>query len=94
MEDNLNFLVNGICPQFITIVGQVLINWKATSIPSKWKTTSFFWQMEDDLNILVNGRQPFCKWKQSQLFVNRRRLHIFNTGNTKAKLASGKNSLS
>ena len=50
--------------------------------------------MEDTRNIIVIGRQPFGKWKQSQLFVNRRRLHIFNTGNTKAKLASGKNSLS
>ena len=24
----------------------------------KWKTTTIFVQMEDDLNILVNGRQP------------------------------------
>ena len=24
----------------------------------KWKTTSKFWQIEDDLNILANERQP------------------------------------
>ena len=24
----------------------------------KWKTTQFFDQMEDDLNILLNGRRP------------------------------------
>jgi hypothetical protein len=45
--------------------------------------------MEDTRNIIVIGRQPFGKWKQSQLFVNRRRLQIFIIGNTKAKLASG-----
>jgi hypothetical protein len=30
---------------------------------SKWKTASVFWQTEDDLNILANGRQPqhFCQ---------------------------------
>ena len=24
----------------------------------KWKTTSIFWKIEDDLNFLENGRQP------------------------------------
>ena len=24
----------------------------------RWKTTLIFWQMEDGLNILVDGRQP------------------------------------
>jgi hypothetical protein len=36
----------------------------------KWKTTSIFWQMEDNLNIWVNGRRPhdFGKWKTTSLF--------------------------
>jgi hypothetical protein len=38
---------------------------------NKWKTTPFFWHMEDDLNILVYGRQP-------QLFVYGRQLQIKN----------------
>ena len=33
------------------------MEWKTTSIYFKWKRTSFF-LMEDDLNILVIGRQP------------------------------------
>ena len=36
MEDNLNILANGRQPQYF----------------GKWKTTSVFWEMEDDLNIL------------------------------------------
>jgi hypothetical protein len=35
----------------------------------------FFWQIEDDLDILLNGRRP-------QLFVNGRQLQIFNIGKT------------
>ena len=62
LEDNLNFLVNGSRPQFF----------------GKWKTTSIFWYIEDDLKCLANGRQL-------QLFVNSRQLQIFNIGNTKTK---------
>ena len=36
-----------------------------------WKTTSTFWQMEDDLNYLENGRRPqfFGKWKTTSIFL-------------------------
>ena len=40
VEDILNFLVNERRPQYF----------------GKWKTASILWQMEDDLNILANGR--------------------------------------
>ena len=40
MEDNLDILVNGGRPQYF----------------GKWKATSIFWEMENDLNILGNGR--------------------------------------
>jgi hypothetical protein len=50
MEDDLNLLANGRRPQFL----------------EKWKTTSIFWEMEkdpifwgnleDDINLKVNGR--------------------------------------
>ena len=29
---------------------------------SKWKMTSIFWQMEDDLNMWTYKRQPQCFW--------------------------------
>jgi hypothetical protein len=34
------------------------------------KTTKIFCQMEDDLNILLNGTQPqyFGKWKMTSMF--------------------------
>ena len=37
---------------------------------SEWRTTSIFWQMEDDLNILASGRRPQCfgKWKMTSIF--------------------------
>jgi hypothetical protein len=45
----------------------------------KWKTTYIFFdgdepnyfQMEDDLNIVVNGRQPhfLFKWKMTSIFL-------------------------
>jgi hypothetical protein len=41
MEDNLNILANGRQPQYF----------------GKYKTTSKFWQMEDDQIILENGRR-------------------------------------
>ena len=40
MEDRLNTLANGRRPYYF----------------GKWKTTSIFWQMEDD----INGRQTHC----------------------------------
>jgi hypothetical protein len=40
MEVGLNILANGRQPQYF----------------GKWKTTSVFWQMEDDLNILAIGK--------------------------------------
>jgi hypothetical protein len=45
------FLVNGRQPQFF----------------SKKKTTSKFWQMEDDLKIMANGRRP-----QTNIYIIRR----------------------
>jgi hypothetical protein len=45
MEDILNFLVNKRRPQYF----------------GKWKTTSIFWQMEDD----INGRQTH--WKTTSI---------------------------
>ena len=65
LEDNLNFLVNGRRPQFF----------------GKWKTTSIFLYIEDELKFLANGRQL-------HLFVNGRQLQTFNTGNTKTKTIS------
>ena len=40
MEDNLYILENERRPLYF----------------GKWKTTSICWQMEDDLNILANGK--------------------------------------
>ena len=50
MEDNLNFFLYGRQPQ-------KKINWKTNSILKKGRRPQFF-QMEDDLNILVAERQP------------------------------------
>ena len=60
MEDDFNFFKNqrrrpqfsqnGRRPQFF-------LTWKTTSFCSKWKTTKIFVSMEDDLNIMENGRQ-------------------------------------
>jgi hypothetical protein len=51
MNDYFNILANGRQPQYF---GKL----KMTSKCSKWKTTSVFWQMENDLNILSDGRRP------------------------------------
>jgi hypothetical protein len=40
MEDDLNILANGRQPQYF----------------GKWNTTSIFWQIEENLNLLANGR--------------------------------------
>ena len=42
MEDDLHFF----------------LKWKTTQYFGKGKTTSIFWEMEDSLNILENGRRP------------------------------------
>ena len=47
LEDDLNFFANGSRPQFF----------------GKWKTTSLFWKMEDDLNLKEIGTQLKRKWK-------------------------------
>jgi hypothetical protein len=41
MEDSLNFLANG----------------RRTQYFSNWKTTSIFWQMEDDFKFLLQEMQ-------------------------------------
>ena len=63
LEDDLNFLANGIQSQYF----------------GKWKTTSIFWKieydliffgkMEDDLIFLENGRRPQFKrnWKTTSI---------------------------
>ena len=35
-----------------------LANGRRPQFSGNWKTTSIFWQMEDDLIFLANGRQP------------------------------------
>ena len=65
LEDNLNCLVNGRRPQFF----------------GKWKTTSIFLYIEDELEFLPNGRQL-------QLFGNGRQIQTFNAGNTETKTIS------
>jgi hypothetical protein len=63
MEDNLDILSNGRQPKSF-------VKLKILSIFGKWKTTPIFWQMEYELNILANGRQPqyFGKWKTTSIF--------------------------
>ena len=62
LEDDLNFLANGRRPQFLE-------NGRRPQFLGKWKTTSAFWKLEDDLiffgkmedDLLFlggNGRQP------------------------------------
>jgi hypothetical protein len=51
MEDDLNILANGRRPHFF------LSNGRQPQYIYKWKTTSIFWQMEDDFNI--------SKWKRN-----------------------------
>jgi hypothetical protein len=50
MEDDNNLFPNGRRPHYF----------------GKWKTTSMFWQMEDNLKNVVNKRRP-------KLFINGRR---------------------
>jgi hypothetical protein len=54
MEDDHNILENGGPPQYF----------------EKRKTTTIFWQMEDDLKTLAN-------WRQHILFLNGRRPQWF-----------------
>ena len=77
-EDDLIFIINRSQPQFL----------------GKWKMNSIFRQMEDNLNIIVIGRQPkfLAHGRRSQLFVNGRRLQICNTGNEKSKIKIRKTS--
>ena len=54
MEDNLNIWANGRQPYYF----------RQPHYLGKWKTTSIFWQIEDDLSVLDNliilahGRRP------------------------------------
>jgi hypothetical protein len=66
LEDDLNFLVIGGRPHFF----------------GKWKTTSIFLYIEDELKFLANGRQL-------QLFINGRQLQTVNTGNNKKQKHAG-----
>ena len=63
MEDDLTYFSNGRRPHFII----------------KWKTTSFYYQMEDDHNFFENEKRPqyfsngrlhqyFGKWKRPSIF--------------------------
>jgi hypothetical protein len=65
LKDDLNCLVNGRRPKYL----------------GKWKTTSIFLYIEDELKFLANGRQ-------FQLFVNGRQRQTVNTGNTKTQTIS------
>jgi hypothetical protein len=62
MDYDLNFLENG---RRI----QSLENGRQSQYCGKWKTTSIFFQIEDDLNSLENGRRPqlFWKWKTTSI---------------------------
>ena len=66
MEDNLNFLENGRRPQILNKCRQPnflengrqlhnLANKRRPQYLNKWKTTSIFSKMEDDLDIFPNG---------------------------------------
>jgi hypothetical protein len=55
-----------------TILG--LIGWKTTSTSWKWKTTSNFSQMEDDLTFFKNARRPqFSKMEDDLNFFKNER---------------------
>ena len=63
LEDDLNFLANGRRPQFLE-------NGRRPQFFGKWKTTSTFWKMEDDLNVLGNMEDDFNfinKWKTTSI---------------------------
>ena len=49
MEDNPNFMANGSGPQYFG-------KWKTTSIFWQIEDDLNFWQMEDNLNVVANGR--------------------------------------
>ena len=51
------------------------------TVLGKWKTTSVFWEMEDDLKFWENGRRPqfLGKWKTTSIFLKiEDNLNIFN----------------
>jgi hypothetical protein len=48
-----------------------LLNEKRPQYIGKWKTTSILWQMEDDLNILANGRSLLFSIGTRPQFLNR-----------------------
>jgi hypothetical protein len=71
MEDDLHFFKNERRPHFFPqkwkttpILSKMeddlyfFCKWKTTSIIFKLKTTTTFDQMQDNLNILANGRRP------------------------------------
>ena len=51
MEDDLNFKESGRRPQFV----------------GKWKTNLIFFHIEDDINHVINVRQPHCLLNERQL---------------------------
>ena len=60
MEDNLNFVVNGICPQFLLMgrLPQFFVNGGRPQFLENWGWPQLFckWNM---LQIIVNGRRPW-----------------------------------
>jgi hypothetical protein len=56
MENDLNMLRNIRKPCFFPIG-------RRPQYFAKWKTTSIFWHMEDDLNILESGTKTSLFWK-------------------------------
>jgi hypothetical protein len=68
MENDLNIVSNG---RNLNISA----NERRPQYFGEWKTTSIFWQMEDHLNKLKNGRQPqsFVKLKIISILKKGRR---------------------
>jgi hypothetical protein len=58
MEDNHNFFSYGRQPTFFQMenILYFLVNGRRPQYFGKWKTTLILWQMEDNLNVLANGR--------------------------------------
>jgi hypothetical protein len=69
MEDDLNILRNGRQPQYF----------------DKWKMTSIFWQMEDDLSILPMGDKLNM---EDDINIRKRTIFLFNW-NLKSKSREG-----
>jgi hypothetical protein len=57
MENDLRFLETGRRPQ---VKGNFNINGRQPQFKHKWKTTSFFWLIEEALNVFLTGRPPQC----------------------------------